>query len=519
MLFNSHVFLFAYLPLALVGFFALARVNHRAAAAFLAVASFVFYGWWDYRYVPLLLGSTTFNYVMGCAIARATSQGRRRRAGWLLALAVGADLALLGYFKYTNFLLEASNDLLATHWEWAKIALPIGISFFTFTQIAFLVDAYRGLAREYNPIHYALFVSYFPHLIAGPILHHREMMPQFASAATYRPRWSNFAIGTTIFAIGLFKKVVLADGVAPYANDMFGAASAGAAPTFVEAWGGALAYTLQLYFDFSGYCDMAIGLSRMFGVRLPLNFNSPYKAKSIVDFWRRWHMTLSRFLRDYLYVPLGGNRRGKARTYLNLFLTMLLGGIWHGAGWTFVLWGALHGAYLVANHAWVQLRLAARWQPGGRAWTVLSWLATFVAVVVGWVFFRATDVESALAILRGMAGAHGVVLPEAWRALLPAPVGGVLSSLGIVFGSTGTFRGLSQVAETAALLATCVLLPNTQQLMRRYRPGFEPVRAEHGPASLLAWRPTLPWALGVVALLLLAVTQMTRPSEFLYFNF
>ncbi|WP_249780620.1 MBOAT family O-acyltransferase [Bradyrhizobium sp. dw_78] len=349
MLFNSTDFLFIFFPIIFLVFFILGGIGlHRLASAWLFVASLAFYGWDDpYFLIPLILASITFNYFVGRAIG-ATHKGST------LAFGIVVDLGLLAYFKYANFIAENLAFLGAPP---LHIALPIGISFFTFTQIAFLVDCYRDQTNEYNPLHYGLFVSFFPHLIAGPILHHKEMMPQFARPETYILNSASLLTGLCWFAVGLFKKVVLADGIEPHASAVFSAIDHGQILNFVEAWLGALAYALQLYFDFSGYSDMAIGLALMFGVVFPVNFNSPYKAVSLIDFWRRWHMTLSRFLRDYLYIPLGGNRLGPLRRYLNLFVTMLLGGIWHGAAWTFVAWGALHGLGLLVNHAWRSTRL------------------------------------------------------------------------------------------------------------------------------------------------------------------
>lgn len=356
MLFNSYTFLFLFLPVTLLVFFRLGKYSHPLAGLWLFVASLFFYAWWNPAYVGLLLASIAFNYAVGRALVKEQSSGRAKVKKSVLIFGLVTDLGLLAYFKYANFFVSSTDALLGQGWQLDPIILPLGISFFTFTQIAFLVDAYRGEIKEANFIHYGLFVTYFPHLIAGPVLHHKEMMPQFARATTYRLHWENFALGFTLFSIGLFKKVVLADGIAPFANALYSAASHGTVLTFLEAWAGALAYTFQLYFDFSGYTDMALGISCLFGVRLPVNFNSPYKAVNIIDFWRRWHMTLSRFLRDYLYFPLGGNRKGPVRRYMNLIATMLLGGLWHGAGWTFVLWGGLHGLYLVINHAWHGLR-------------------------------------------------------------------------------------------------------------------------------------------------------------------
>src|SRR5450830_1540606 len=349
MLFNSYQFIFLYLPVTLAAFALLGRFSHRASIIWLALASLVFYGHWNLHDVPVLCGSILFNFMLSGMISRAESEPLGKR---LLAFALVANLGALGYYKYSGF---AATELAAIGLDTSSFAaptLPLGISFFTFTQIAFLVDCFQRKAAERNFPSYFLFVTYFPHLIAGPVLHHKEMMPQFNAKRSSFLDAGGLAIGVTMFAIGLFKKVVLADSVAGYANQGFGAAASGVSLTPIEAWSAALSYTFQLYFDFSGYSDMAIGLSRMFGIRLPLNFDSPYKAASITEFWRRWHMTLSRFLRDYLYIPLGGNRKGPTRRYVNLLTTMVLGGLWHGAGWTFVAWGALHGAYLCIDHVW-----------------------------------------------------------------------------------------------------------------------------------------------------------------------
>nr|WP_297496400.1 MBOAT family protein [Ferrovum sp.] len=350
MLFNSYQFLFLFLPITILGFFQIGRYSRSISSLWLFSASLFFYGWWNPAYVSLLLASICFNYGVGKALSREQARNHLRRAWWILACGITADLCLLGYYKYANFFITNVSGLLNSNWHIDPVILPLGISFFTFTQIAFLVDAYRGDVKESNFIHYGLFVTYFPHLIAGPVLHHKEMMPQFAHPITYRPHWENFSVGLTLFTIGLFKKVILADGIAPYANLVFNAADHGTQILFTEAWGGALAYTFQLYFDFSGYTDMALGISCLFGVKLPINFDSPYKSVNIIDFWRRWHITLSRFLRDYLYFPLGGNRKGPFRRYANLMATMVLGGLWHGAGWTFIIWGTLHGFYLISKY-------------------------------------------------------------------------------------------------------------------------------------------------------------------------
>jgi D-alanyl-lipoteichoic acid acyltransferase DltB (MBOAT superfamily) len=515
MLFNSYEFILLFLPISLIGFFALGRVSKALGAGWLAVCSIFFYGWWDYRYVGLLGLSIVGNYWFGCRIARhAGSRGGR----YLLGLVVSANLSLLAYYKYADFFIGTWNAATGAGLPLLHVVLPIGISFFTFTQIAFLVDAYQGKAEEYRFVYYVLFVTYFPHLIAGPVLHHKEMMPQFDMDRNYRARVRNFQIGLTIFTLGLCKKVLLADSLAEYANPVF--ADPGPQSLLV-AWGGVLAYAFQLYFDFSGYSDMAIGLSRLFGVKLPLNFNSPYKAVNVVDFWRRWHMTLSRFLRDYLYIPLGGNRRGPFRQHINLMVTMLLGGLWHGAGWNFVIWGGLHGAYLVVNHAWSAARTRLglnRRMAGGRAAAVAL---TFLAVTVAWVFFRSPDLPTALSLLEGMAGLNGVEVPAA----LVARMGFVqpaLDALGIGTFLGGTTRFVMTWVWVALAGLIAFGLPNTQEIMRRFAPALEDRRATMAPSLALArltWTPRRGWAVAVGLLFGLVLLSLSRPTEFLYFQF
>ena len=507
MLFNSFAFIFGYLPLTALGFFLLGRRSPSLAAAWLAVASVAFYGIWDYRYVPLLLLSILFNFGAGHAIG--TSGAGRRKV--LLTFAVVANLVLLGYFKYAGFFASSLAQLAGREPVSLDIVLPIGISFFTFTQIAFLVDTSQGKVREYRFTHYLLFVTYFPHLIAGPVLHHKEMMPQFANVANYRPRAENFAVGLTVFTIGLAKKVLNADNVAPLANPVF---AVGAHPPLMEAWIGSVAYALQLYFDFSGYSDMAIGLSRLFGVRLPLNFNSPYRSDSIVEFWRRWHMTLSRFLRDYLYIPLGGNRQGGLSRYRNLMITMVLGGLWHGAGWTFVVWGALHGAYLVVNHGWQYARpLLGLGRSFGVPGTVLARAVTLLAVLVAWVFFRAPDMATAVDVLRGMAGLNGIGLPG-WA----APKLQWLAQSGLHVRFDGIqWIDFGSIAVPLLVVATAIALfaPNTQQIVRDAAP--DEVRP---PApSRIDWRPSPLWSAAVGITLVACVLSLNNASEFLYFQF
>ena len=517
MLFNSYAFIFGFLPVALIGFFWLARLSHAFAAGWLALASLFFYGYWNPAYIGLLLGSIAFNYAFGLWIAKAGVRREERRKKHLLVAAIAANLALLGYYKYANFFIGSVNTVAGTSWSLGEIILPLGISFFTFTQIAFLVDTYQGKVKEYSFIHYILFVTYFPHLIAGPVLHHKEMMPQFARPATFRFHGETFALGMTIFVLGLAKKVLIADSLAEFPEPIFSAVGAGGQPTLFEAWIGALSYTLQLYFDFSGYSDMAIGLSLMFNVRLPLNFNSPYKSASIIEFWRRWHMTLSRFLRDYLYIPLGGNRKGKLRRYVNLSATMLLGGLWHGAGWTFVIWGGLHGIYLAINHAWRVFKQRLGLGEGGLLVRLLSIALTFMAVVAAWVFFRAESFSSALSMLSGMIGQNGVSLSEsAWRHLSashPQWLEGV---------AMNGLAPLSKVNSDRALILIVLGLlivwsfPNVQQLVRRFRPVLD--EAELGE-SRLHWRFNMAFAWMAALVFVLSLSFLSRVRDFLYFQF
>jgi alginate O-acetyltransferase complex protein AlgI len=513
-LFNSFPFLFVFLPVVLGGFFVMGRASPRAAAAWLFLASLGFYGWWNPKYVPLLLGSVLANYAFGIAIVRLRQRRQFGLGKAVLALGVCLNLALLGYFKYANFFVATTAALLDQPNPLASIVLPLGISFFTFTQIAFLVDVHRGLAVEPNPIHYGLFVTYFPHLIAGPLLHHKEMMPQFAKPKIYRPNWEMLAVGFTMFGIGLFKKVMLADGIDhAIPSYAFLKADQGQAVAAFEAWADALTYTLRLYFDFSGYSDMALGLSLLFGVRLPLNFDSPYKASSIIDFWRRWHMTLSRFLRDYLYIPLGGNRRGGLRRHLNLFLTMLLGGLWHGAGWTFVIWGALHGLYLIINHVWRLIRPPVLLAP--RFDMMLSGALTFLAVVVGWVFFRANTVDGAVSMLQAMIGLNGFALQQADYVQL-GPLADWLADRGVRFNNQVHVSIFTAIGWIAPLLAIVWLAPNSQELLANFRPALGTVA---GAAHRSSWQPNWAWATAIGLAVVLCILNLNRPSAFLYFQF
>lgn len=517
MLFNSVEFMFVFMPCLLLVFFWLARYHQQWAAAWLTAGSLGFYAWWNPVYVALLLGSIIFNFAIGYGLARGDDVGSRRRK-WLLVFGIASDLGLLGYYKYANFFVDSVNAVAGSSYHLAPIILPLGISFFTFTQIAFLVDAARGQAKEVNFIHYGLFVTYFPHLIAGPVLHHKQMMPQFRQASTYRFSFEFMTVGMTYFALGLFKKVVLADSVAQHVGAPFTAAAQGDILGFFQAWGAALAYSLQLYFDFSGYCDMAIGLSYMIGIRLPINFNSPYKAVNIADFWRRWHITLSNFLRDYLYIPLGGNRNGPTRRYVNLLLTMLLGGLWHGAGWTFVIWGGLHGTCLVVHQFWQKTRhrLGHDLSSSTRTGRSLGIALTFLVVVVGWVFFRADSWSTAVSILGSMTGLHGVSLPEGLLLRLGS-FGAWLVQLGLEPTPGGGRVFVMTYLWIVLLLPIVFLAPNTQQIMGRFEPALR--GADYSDAGRLCWKPDWRWSVAMTLVLGCGLLSLSRPSEFLYFQF
>ena len=522
MLFNTYHFIFAFLPVTLLVFFALgSRGKTDLAMGWLVLASLFYYGYWNPAYVGLIVISLLVNFGFGQALIReGTAPGTRKALLWL---GVGLNLGLLGYYKYANFFVNNLNQFAGTSFHLDKIVLPLAISFFTFQQVAFVVDAYQGKAKEPRFLPYCLFVTFFPQLIAGPIVHHGEMMPQFLQKDRFRFRLDDFSIGLTIFLLGLFKKVIIADEVAAYGSAAFAGAANGLTLTMFEAWTASVSYTMQLYFDFSGYSDMAIGLGRMFSIKLPMNFNSPYKATSIVDFWRRWHMTLSRFLRDYLYIPLGGNRQGPTRRQVNLFLTMLLGGMWHGAGWTFIAWGGLHGAYLMFNHFWRTWRKDRRTaQPVGPIMKLIYWALTMLAVMISWIFFRATSFDGALAILRGMFGFNGVSLPEA----LASPLG----NLGTATGGWISFEGIQvnpfPIGVTAAAWALgasliAFLAPNVCQIMHRFEPAFETYRGElkHDCWRWLTWQPRLGWAIALAVMAFWTLANLTRVSEFLYFQF
>lgn len=501
MLFNSLAFLLIYAPIVIAGFYLLGARKHAWAIAWLGGMSLVFYALWYAPHTLILLVSIVANFFAGLLISRAGDHTTVSRKS-LMQLAVGLNLLALCYYKYFGFFATSAMSALDLSWSFSAIALPLGVSFFTFTQIAYLVDTYEGRVNEHKFSRYLLFVTYFPHLVAGPIIHHKDVMSQFARHDTFRFNRVNFGLGSVLFIIGLFKKVVVADNIAVLVGPVFDLAEQGAPLGQGAAWAGALAYTVQLYFDFSGYSDMAIGLSMMLNVRLPFNFDSPYKARSIIDFWRRWHISLSTFLRDYLYIPLGGNRLGHGRRYANMGITMLLGGLWHGAGWTFIAWGALHGAYLTLNHFWREhAPVSPLWRT--RWCSALCWLLTLFAVIVAWVFFRAHTIAGALQMLTAMSGF------------------GAAAAKPVLLASGGMMNLTLALAVAGPLLALTLWAPNSQEIAAQLLTLPDAfLGRERGGQQAAAWHAVpFKWACALGAVLAGAMLCISRPSQFLYFNF
>src|ERR1700694_3677366 len=500
MLFSSYTFLLQFLPVTVLAFAAARRHSPRAGILVLLGASLFFYRAWQPIYLALFLASIAFNFCFGLLMEDAT----RRWAVGILGITL--NLAALCYFKYTNFILDTLSALSGMPLPFSSIILPLGISFFTFQQIAYLVDIMRGAKAERNIVNYTLFVSFFPHLIAGPLVHHAEMIPQFKRSRTGRSAVLA-ARGFAIFAAGLFKKVVIADNLAQFVTPVFAHIDAGGGATTWWAWLATLAYTLQIYFDFSGYSDMAIGLALLFGIRLPVNFRSPYRAGSIIEFWRRWHITLSRFLRDYLYIPLGGNRLGEQRRYINLMVTMLLGGLWHGAGWDYLIWGGLHGVYLSINHLSRERRGGdKRIAAAGRAAKAVSWAMTFFAVVIAWVFFRARTMAGAWQMLGSLFGFEAGSSAYASSGILQ------LMDLPVLVGEERL--PLIGGCAVALALAIALFLPNVPQLF-----GYREYRRAPEKRGLLRWRPNAAWALVSALAVAISLFGMWQRLEFLYFQF
>ena len=503
MLFNSQAFLFFFLPLTLIATVAALKwLGRTAAMAALTLASLIFYGRWQVNALLIVGASIVFNYMLAQTIAKSVDPRRRRQ---VLTLGVVGNLVALAYFKYANFLVANVAALMKTEIGHLNVVLPLAISFYTFQQIAFLVDTYQRKMNGISLQKYVISVVFFPHLIAGPILHYRNIIDQFESRFTVN--WGTISLGLPVFVLGLAKKVAIADPISLFVSPLFEKAQT-AHLEFIEAWAAALGYTAQLYFDFSGYSDMAIGLGLMFGITLPLNFYSPYKAKSIIEFWRRWHMTLSGFLRDYLYFPLGGGRVGPMRRHLNLMIVMVLGGLWHGASWTFVFWGALHGIYLVINHLW-RNKIAIRLGRLDVALNPFYAILTFLSVVVGWVFFRASTFGTALNILSGMFAPSIVSLPAEvtffWGAI---GASGVSWNQGMTFPDLVSFWSFAFVAYALIWFA-----PNTSQI-------FGVVEGSSIGPSQPRWPPTVRIG-GTAALMWTACFGVlsAAASEFLYFQF
>lgn len=485
MLFNSYHFIFLFLPVTFFGYFIL---NKRRlilpSKVWLIFASVFFYGWWNPIYIPLIIGSILFNYLAGRILLKKREFPTLSRSA--LFIGIGGNLGLLAYFKYMDFFINTANTLGGFNFSLLHITLPLGISFYTFTQIAYLVDTWKDTAKEHSLLNYLLFVTFFPYLLSGPIIHHKEIIPPFDNLRNKVINYKHIAQGLALFSIGLFKKVIIADKIAIWANYGFDHATI---LTFLEAWVTSLSYTLQLYFDFSGYTDMALGSALLFNIHLPINFNSPYKSLSIQEFWRRWNITLGRFMRDHVYIPLGGNQVPEFRIHVNIFITFLLIGLWHGAGWTFVVWGLLHGFALIFTRLW---RRTAITLP-----RFLSWLLTFNFVNIAWVFFRARSFTDANKVLKGMFGMNGVVFPESFASSLS-----MLKAYGIQFGKV-----LSNIGGEGRLvylffvfLLLSILFKNSNELVSHLTPS----------------RKT---SFFLALLTLYALLNLQKASEFVYFTF
>jgi D-alanyl-lipoteichoic acid acyltransferase DltB (MBOAT superfamily) len=540
MLFNSYAFIFGFLPVVLAGFYLLGRAGREPALAWLTAASLLFYAWWRPVNVLLIAPSILINYGLARAMER-TGQDKPGQTKAVLIAGIIFNLCFLGYFKYLNFLGGAINDAFGTGFVLTQLILPLGISFITFQKIAFLVDIQAGRVSRFTLRDYGLFVLFFPQLIAGPIVHYREMMPQFR-AAPCRFNATDAAVGLTLFSIGLAKKLILADPLSRLVAPLYGQAGSGVPQSLTEAWIAALGFTLQIYFDFSGYTDMALGLARCFGIKLPMNFNSPLKATSIIDFWLRWHISLTRFLTAYIYNPmtLALTRRRMARgkavfggrnTTLSAFivmlamptiLTMLISGVWHGAGYTFILWGLLHGLLLCINHAWrlIRPRFWAGTASYNRWMAPAGFLLTFLSVVVAMVLFRAPTVSAALLLWKGMIGSYGAALPHAVLARLGA-AGEWLTAVGFHAAWTSGSFSLEAILRIGVLLVIALVLPNTLEILAPYEPalGVKPAKNPAWLTRRMSWTPSAAWALGLACVALAGILSLGELSEFLYWQF
>lgn len=515
MLFNSWQFIFVFLPATALCFFLIPPSFRLGRKLVLIAASFAFYGYWKIEYVPLLAGSILINYAVAEGIIRPP---RPLTSRLLLVFGITFNLLLLGYFKYTNFGLGVLGSILHRDFVQINVVLPLAISFFTFTQLSYLIDVHRDHRVHYRFLDYSLFIAFFPHLIAGPILRHWEIIPQFAEKDLKSSR-DDLGVGIALFLFGLIKKVLLADCAADYANAIYTAAAQSGPLTTFDAWLGTVAFSFQIYFDFSSYSDMAIGLARIFGIKFPANFDSPYRATSIIVFWERWHMTLTRFLREYVYYSLGGNRRGQLRQVANIMATMLLSGLWHGAGWTFVLWGALHGSYLVIAHQWRLFVQSMRWKLENGFCRGAGVLLTYLAVLFAWTLFRAPDLSVATKVLSSMAGLHGVTVSENiitkngfWDKILP--------HLGVRYLPTNiedVGRYDNAIYLMLFLFFLCWAMPNSQQMLSRYDPLLTPV--DRPPLFHLKIDWKLGLSLGFLCFLVVRYSYIAVPTPFIYFHF
>jgi alginate O-acetyltransferase complex protein AlgI len=540
MLFNSYPFLFGFLPVVLAGFYVLGASRRAWALAWLTAASLFFYAWWRPVNVLLIAPSILVNYGLARGLER-TRDANPRQAKVILIVGIVFNLCFLGYFKYLNFFESSLNDAFGAGFVLTRLILPLGISFITFQKIAFLVDVHGGRVDKFSLADYGLFVLFFPQLIAGPIVHYREMMPQFrAASCRYDPE--NVAVGVSLFFFGLAKKLLLADPLSALVAPLYAQAAAGTPQSATEAWIAALGFTLQIYFDFSGYTDMALGVARCFGIKLPLNFNSPLKAINIVDFWLRWHVSLTRFLTAYIYNPLAlhltrrrmaqgkpifGGRNTSIGAFLTLLamptlLTMFISGMWHGAGYTYILWGLLHGVYLCINHAWrlIRPRIWSNARVYNRRAKPFGFVLTFVAVVAGMVLFRAPTASAALVLWKGMVGVYGVTLPQAVFSRLGS-IAGFLTSIGVRPAWTSGSILMAATIRIGVLLVIALLMPNTLQLLAAYEPalGVKTGKTASLLERMLTWAPTRTWAVGLACVALAGILSLGELSEFLYWQF